>query len=88
MTEEELYDKLEDCLCFTDNEVDSELLVTTSIENLMEFIYSHEKDIVKDFVEKVKENYSAPDKELGVNVIFLTEKELDDCIRFFFEDKV
>ena len=44
------------------------------------------RDLVKDFIEKVKENYSAHDKDLGVNVVFLTEKELDDCVKFFFEE--
>ena len=46
------------------------------------------RDWVKDFVEKVKENYSAHDTDTEVNVVFLTEKELDDCVRFFLEDKV
>ena len=83
MTKDVLSDKLEDCLYFYD---DGTLMYNTTIRNLKEFIQSNEKNLVKDFVEKIKENYSAHDKDLGVNVVFLTEKELDDCVKFFFEE--
>ena len=60
-----------------------------TVSNALWLEFEKEKrDLVKDFVEKVKENYSAHDKDLGVNIVFLTEKELDDCVKFFFEDKV
>ena len=60
---------------------------TINATKLAEIFTKHEADLLKEFVEWLKDQNASYDEKLGLNMVCMDTSQLDDMLEYFIKEK-